>query len=108
MAALHGDAAVPRAPARRIGRTDRVDAGGGMGMGELSGQVALVTGGGRGIGRAVAQAFASAGAQVAVTARSADQLDETVALIHAAAGTAVAVPADVSDPAAVVRMVAET
>ncbi len=77
-------------------------------MGELSGQVALITGGGRGIGRAVAQAFAAAGAQVAATARSADQLAETVALITAAGGKALALPADVSDPEAVARMVAET
>ncbi len=47
----------------------------------LSGQVALVTGGGRGIGRAIAQALASAGVQVTVTARSQDQLAETVQLI---------------------------
>ncbi len=77
-------------------------------MGELSGQVALITGGGRGIGRAIALAFAAAGAQVAITARSTDQLAETVALIHDAGGHAVAVPSDVSDSAAVQTLVAET
>ena len=44
---------------------------------ELNGQTALVTGGGRGLGRAFAQALAAEGAAVAVTARSADQIEET-------------------------------
>jgi len=70
----------------------------------LSGRIALVTGGGRGIGRAVALALAREGAAVAVAARSADQLDETARLIHEAGGRAIALPADISDPAAVRRM----
>jgi NAD(P)-dependent dehydrogenase (short-subunit alcohol dehydrogenase family) len=52
----------------------------------LTGQVALVTGGGRGLGRAFALALAGAGAQVAVTARTAAQLAETVQLIERAGG----------------------
>lgn len=44
---------------------------------QLTGRIALVTGGGRGIGRAAALALAAAGADVAVAARSADQLEET-------------------------------
>jgi NAD(P)-dependent dehydrogenase (short-subunit alcohol dehydrogenase family) len=75
---------------------------------ELAGQVAIVTGGGRGIGRAIAQAFAAAGAAVTVTARSTDQLAETVALIETAGGCALAVPADVTDQAAVEQVVKET
>jgi len=75
---------------------------------ELSGQVAIVTGGGRGIGRAIAKGLAGAGAAVTVTARSAGQLDETVSEIETAGGRAIAVPADVADEAAVRSVVAET
>src|ERR1700741_212445 len=74
----------------------------------LTGQVAIVTGRGRGIGRAIAQALAQQGAAVTVTARSGEQLAETVALITAAGGRAIAVTADVTDPHAVKRVVTET
>jgi len=74
----------------------------------LTGQVAIVTGGGRGIGRAIAQALARQGAAVAVTARSGEQLAETVALITVAGGRAIAVPADVTAPPAVERVVIQT
>jgi NAD(P)-dependent dehydrogenase (short-subunit alcohol dehydrogenase family) len=53
----------------------------------LTGQVAIVTGGGRGLGRAFAQALAAAGVKVAVTARTEIQLNETVGLIEEAGGT---------------------
>ena len=72
---------------------------------DLSGQVALVTGGGRGLGRAFAQALAGAGARVAVTARSEHELAETVGLIEEGGGTAIALPADVTDRLAVDRVV---
>jgi NAD(P)-dependent dehydrogenase (short-subunit alcohol dehydrogenase family) len=71
----------------------------------LMGQVALVTGGGRGIGRAIAHGLAAEGAAVVVTARSPDQLDETVSTIKAAGGLALAVPADITDVGAVNRVV---
>jgi NAD(P)-dependent dehydrogenase (short-subunit alcohol dehydrogenase family) len=66
---------------------------------EVSGRgaVALVTGGGRGIGRLVAQGLAAEGMAVGVLARSQDELDETVALIEAAGGTATAAASDVTD-----------
>jgi NAD(P)-dependent dehydrogenase (short-subunit alcohol dehydrogenase family) len=63
----------------------------------LKDQVALVTGGGRGIGRAIAQSLAAAGAAVAVTSRSADELNETVRVIEKDGGRAVAYAADVTD-----------
>jgi NAD(P)-dependent dehydrogenase (short-subunit alcohol dehydrogenase family) len=70
-------------------------------------KVAIVTGGGRGIGRAIAQALARTGAQVAVAARSQNELNETVQVIDDAGGRAMAVPADVSDGAAVRWLVHE-
>src|SRR5262249_58183071 len=79
-----------------------------QGHGALAGQIAIVTGGGRGIGRAMAEALASAGAAVAVTARSAEPLAATVTAIHAQGGRAIAVPADVTDRRAVQHLVAET
>lgn len=72
----------------------------------LTGQVALVTGGGRGIGRAIAYALAARGAAVAVAARSADQLAETAGMIEEAGGKATTVVADVTDQQDVDRMVA--
>ena len=67
----------------------------------LRDKVAVVTGGGRGIGRAVAQALAAAGARVAVMARSHAEIEETAALIKQAGGIAQAFRADVTVPAAV-------
>ena len=74
----------------------------------LADQVAIVTGGGRGIGRAMALGLANAGAAVAVVARSADQLAETVTLIERAGGRAIPATADVTDQQVVERAVAET
>ena len=73
----------------------------------LRGKVAVVTGAGRGIGRAIALAYAEAGAAVCCTARTREQIEDTAERIRAADGTAVAVAADVTDPAAVERMFAE-
>lgn len=63
----------------------------------LTGQHAVVVGGSRGIGAAVAVALASAGAQVTVTARTADAAASTVAAVTAAGGDARAVACEVSD-----------
>lgn len=64
----------------------------------LDGRVALVTGGGRGIGRAIALGLADAGARVAVLARSADEVAQTACLIGERDKHGLAVPADVSVP----------
>jgi NAD(P)-dependent dehydrogenase (short-subunit alcohol dehydrogenase family) len=74
---------------------------------DLTGQVAIVTGGGRGIGRAMALALAKAGAAVAVVARTEEQLAETVALIKQAGGRAIAIATDVTDPQAVEQMASQ-
>lgn len=64
---------------------------------DLTGRVALVTGGGTGIGLGVARAFAGAGATVAVTGRRADVLDRAVARMESEGGRARALPCDVTD-----------
>lgn len=75
-------------------------------MPELTGRIAVVTGGGRGIGRAVALSLAAAGADVAVTARSADELEETAAAIRATGRRAEAIVCDVAERPQVDAMVA--
>jgi 3-oxoacyl-[acyl-carrier protein] reductase len=73
----------------------------------LAGRVALVTGAGRNIGRAIALTLAEAGASVIVNGRSnADAVDGVVREIEAQGGTALAAMADVADEVAVARMVA--
>ncbi|MEX2559619.1 MAG: SDR family NAD(P)-dependent oxidoreductase [Pirellulales bacterium] len=76
-------------------------------MKELADRVALVTGAGRGIGRAIALAYAQAGAKLALAARTASELDEVVGTIRAAQGTALAFPADLADRAVPRRLVDE-
>ena len=79
----------------------------GLGIGvQLAGRVALVSGGGRGIGRAISELLAANGASVAVNyRRDREAADETVAAIVAAGGSAQAYEATVNDPEAVARMV---
>ena len=67
-------------------------------MSSLSGRRALVTGGGRGIGRAVVLDLARAGAAVAVAARTRSEVESVARAIVAAGGQAVAVEMDVTDP----------
>ena len=74
----------------------------------LDGKVAIVTGGGRGIGAAIARTFAGVGADVAIASRTKDQLEAVAAGIRAAGRAAVVIPTDVNDNEAVAQIVAQT
>ena len=82
-------------------------------MGQLEGQVAVVTGAGRGFGRAIAERLAGEGAKVAVLSRSPGELEAVVAAITSSGGitgtggTATAIACDVTDPASIKAAVAE-
>jgi len=73
----------------------------------LSGQVALVTGAARGLGRIIAQSLAAAGAKVACIDINTDSLAETVAAIRSAGGTAEPIACDVTDGSRVNKVVDE-
>lgn len=70
-------------------------------MGKLDGKVAMVTGGGSGIGKGIARGLAVEGAKVVVAGRRLEALNQTVAEIAALGGSAHAIPTDVSDEAQV-------
>ncbi len=69
-------------------------------------RVALVTGGGRGLGRAIGRALATEGLAVAIGARSRDQIDAAAAELRASGRAAFAVPLDVTDAASITAAVA--
>jgi NAD(P)-dependent dehydrogenase (short-subunit alcohol dehydrogenase family) len=71
---------------------------------DLEGRVAVITGGGQGIGEGIAKAYAGAGAAVVVAARHADRVARVAEEITAAGGRALAVPTDVTDRAAVAAL----
>lgn len=73
----------------------------------FAGKTAVVTGGGTGLGRAMALAFASEGADVCVVGRRQEKLDETVALVTKDGGKAFGLAADVRDPARVEAVMKE-
>ena len=74
--------------------------------GTFAGKVALVTGGGSGLGRAFALEFARLGAGVVVAGRRPEPLEETVGLVSAQDGAALAQPTDVREPEQVEALVA--
>lgn len=75
---------------------------------QLDGQVAIVTGAGRGIGRAIAIGLARAGAAVCCAARTIDEIADTAETIERCGGRAIAVPTDVRSLPAVEQMVQTT
>lgn len=72
----------------------------------LKGKAAIITGGGRGIGRATALAFARAGVNVLVTATTVSEIDAVAKECRALGGEALAVPADITQKAQVETMTA--
>lgn len=75
---------------------------------DLSGRVALVTGGGAGLGATLCRTFAEAGAAVSVVGRTADRVEATAAALRAGGGKAVAIEADLRDAAQVRQAVRRT
>ena len=74
---------------------------------DLSGKVAVITGGSRGLGRAMAETLSGAGASIALVARDQARLDQASAELKAQGGTAVGFVADVTDEADVQRVAGE-
>jgi NAD(P)-dependent dehydrogenase (short-subunit alcohol dehydrogenase family) len=75
-----------------------------MASGRLADRVAMITGGGRGIGKAIALAYAEEGADIIAVARGREEIDQTVVEVQALGRRALAVTADVTQPLQVEQM----
>ena len=74
---------------------------------ELQGKIAVVTGAGRGIGRAISLGFAKAGAHIAVSDIDPSTLEETAAAVKALGRETLAVPADMGNTQDIDRMISQ-
>ncbi len=74
----------------------------------LTGSVAIITGAGRGIGRAIALAYAEAGAAICCTARTESEIESAAEEIRQNKGTAISVAADVTQPTEIDEVIAKT
>lgn len=77
-------------------------------MGQLDGKVAIITGGGSGIGKGIAKAFVEEGCSVVIAARNAERLDAAAAELSSNGGTVVAIPTDVTSEEQVISLFAKT
>jgi 3-oxoacyl-[acyl-carrier protein] reductase len=77
-------------------------------MGKLDGKVAVITGGGSGIGKGIARAFAAEGCNLVLAARNAQRLQSAAKELARVGAVVVAHPADITDEAQVVRLFAQT
>src|SRR5215471_9066675 len=77
------------------------------GTNSLAGKVAVITGGSRGIGFAIAQAFTSQGCDVVITGRNATTLNSAIAKLKESNAKVLAIPCDVADPTQVEKLFAQ-
>lgn len=77
-------------------------------MGQLDGKVAIITGGGSGIGKGIAKAFADEGCSVVIAARNAERLDAAAAELSAGGATVISIPTDVTSEDQMISLFVKT
>ncbi len=77
-------------------------------MGQLDGKVAIITGGGTGIGKGIARAFVDEGCTVVIAARNAERLNATATELSSGGGTVIAIPTDVTNEDQMINLFART